>query len=55
MKRFVPLTILSLIILIICFIYFLKNKSKEIDFIEGGDIRNSEIIDSINFKDSLKH
>ena len=51
------LVIVSWIAIIIYFIYFLEGESanKEIDFIEGGDIKKAEMIDSIRLKDSVNN
>ena len=57
MKKFMALVILSWIAIIIYFIYFLEAEvgNKEIDFIEGGDIKKAEIIDSLKLKDSVNN
>ena len=57
MKKFMALVILSWIAIIIYFIYFLEAEvgNKQIDFIEGGDIKKAEIIDSLKLKDSVNN
>jgi hypothetical protein len=57
MKKFMALVILSWIAIIIYFIYFLEAEvaNKEIDFIEGGDIKKAEMIDSLKVKDSVNN
>jgi hypothetical protein len=57
MRRLMALVIVSWIAIIIYFIYFLEAESanKEIDFIEGGDIKKAEMIDSIRLKDSVNN
>jgi hypothetical protein len=57
MRRLMALVIVSWIAIIIYFIYFLEGESanKEIDFIEGGDIKKAEMIDSIRLKDSVNN
>jgi hypothetical protein len=57
MRKLMALVIVSWIAIIIYFIYFLEAESanKEIDFIEGGDIKKAEMIDSIRLKDSVNN
>jgi hypothetical protein len=57
MKKFMALVILSWIAVIIYFIYFLETEvgKKEVDFIEGGDIKKAEMIDSLKLKDSINN
>ena len=57
MKKFMALVIVSWIAIIIYFIYFLEGEftSKDIDFIQGGDIKKAEMIDSLKAKDSLNN
>ena len=57
MKKFMALVIVSWIAIIIYFIYFLEGEvaEKEIDFIQGGDIKKAEMVDSIKLKDSVNN
>ena len=57
MKKLMALVIVSWIAIIIYFIYFLEGEvaEKEIDFIQGGDIKKAEMVDSIKLKDSVNN
>ena len=57
MRRLMALVVLSWIAIIIYFIYFLDAEFAEnkIDFIEGGDIKKAEMVDSIKLKDSVNN
>ena len=57
MKKLMALVIVLWIAIIIYFIYFLEGEftSKNIDFIQGGDIKKKEMIDSLKAKDSLNN
>ena len=57
MKKLMALVIVLWIAIIIYFIYFLEGEvaSKEIDFIQGGEIKKAGMIDSLKAKDSLNN
>jgi hypothetical protein len=57
MKKLMALVIVLWIAIIIYFIYFLDAEfaEKDIDFIQGGNIKKAEMIDSIKLKDSVNN
>ena len=57
MIRLMALVIVSWIAIIIYFIYFLEGEvaDKDIDFIQGGDIKKAEMVDSLKLKDSVNN